>query len=218
MPNNGNGRSRFRRGHRWAGTVLVVFVLYLSVTGILINHSTDFGLDRRYVSWPWLLDAYGIGAPQPYAGMIELGSLAVVGEGQRVHLVLDSGELVESIDLAGVLPGSIERVGSVDEFAVLQGGGKLFRSDADVTVFEPWPEGAADTVSWSGQVAPDSAGLEALQVGWRGQGLTLERVLLDLHSGRILSLPGRLLLDFLAVGMILLSVSGLVLARRRNGR
>jgi hypothetical protein len=108
----------------------------------------------------------------------------------------------------------------VGDRAVLQSGGNLYRSDEDVTVFEPWAGGTAADVSWSAEVEADAAGLEALQTAWRGQGLTVERLLLDLHSGRILAVPGRLLLDILAIGMILLSISGLVLAntRRRNGQ
>ena len=212
-----NGRSRFRRGHRWVGTVLVAFVLYLAVTGILLNHSNDFGLDRQYIGWSWLLDAYGMGEPEPYAGRVEIGPLAVVGDGRRVHVLLASGELVETIDLAAQLPQAIARLGRAGDIAVLQSGDRLFRSDAELTVFEAWDDGDAAAVSWSPEIAADIAGLEALQAAWRGQGLTVERVLLDLHSGRIFSLPGRLLLDILAIGMILLSVSGLLLARRRNG-
>ena len=217
---NGNGRNRLRRLHRRVGVILLVFVLFLSLTGMALNHAGDLGLDRRYVSWSWLLDAYGMKAPAPYAGIVRLEPLVVVGDGRRVHVLLESGELVESIDLGASLPGSIERVGRAGGRAVLQIGDALYRSDADVTLFEPWPEGAPGEVSWSAAVEADTPGLEALQVSWRGQGLTVDRVLLDLHSGRILVLPGRLLLDAVALAMILLSVTGLVLAnaRRRFGK
>lgn len=221
MPTNGNRRPPrwFRRGHRWVGVSLLVFVLFLAITGITLNHSADLGLDRRYVSWSWILDAYGMGPPEPYAGKVMLGPLAVVGDGKRVHVLLASGELVESIDLGASLSGSIERVGRLGDRAVLQSGGSLHRSDADVTAFEPWADGAATDVSWSAAVEPDAAGLEALQIAWRGRGVTVERFLLDLHSGRILNFPGTLLMDIVAACMILLGVSGLVLARRRgNGK
>ena len=218
MPTRGKHRPPrwFRRGHRWVGVSLLVFVLFLAITGIALNHSADLGLDRRYVSWSWLLDAYGMGPPEPYAGKVVLGPLAVVGDGQRAHVLLASGELVESIDLGASLPGSIERVGRVAGRAVLQSGGNLYRSDEDVTAFEPWPGGAATDVSWSAEVEPDAAGLEALQTAWRGRGVTVERFLLDLHSGRILDVPGTLLMDIVAACMILLGISGLVLARRRG--
>lgn len=218
MPTKSNRRPPrwFRRGHRWVGVSLLVFVLFLAITGITLNHSADLGLDRRYVSWSWLLDAYGMGPPEPYAGKVMLGSLVVVGDGQRAHVLLASGELVESIDLGARLTGNIERVGHVADRAVLQSGGHLFRSDEDVTVFEPWAGGVATDVSWSAEVEPDDEGLEALQTAWRGRGVTIERFLLDLHSGRILNLPGTLLMDVVAACMILLGISGLVLARRRG--
>jgi hypothetical protein len=216
---NGNGRSRFRRNHRWAGATLVAFVLFLSLTGIALNHSTDLGLDRRYVTWNWLLEAYGMGLPESYAGMVTLDPLVVVGDGQRVHVLLTSGELVESIDLGMQLPGGIDRVGVVGDRAILQSGGNVLRSDADLTEFHAWADSDAADVTWSDEVAPDTAGLEALEATWRGHGLTVERVLLDLHSGRLFRIPGRLLLDIVAIGLILLSISGLILARRpNNGR
>lgn len=217
---NGNGLTRLRRVHRWVGATLLLFVVFLSVSGIAVNHASDFGLDRKYISWSWLLEAYGMKAPAPYAGMVSLEQLVVVGDGQRVHLLLESGELIESIDLGASLPGDIVRVGSAGDRAILDSGGVLFRSNKDVTLFEPWAAGTEHQISWSSEVDPDTAGLEVLQTAWRGQGLTVERVLLDLHSGRILALPGRLLLDLVAIAMIMLSITGLVLSRirTRNGK
>jgi hypothetical protein len=211
---NGNGRTRLRRLHRWVGSTLLVFVVFLALSGIAVNHASDFGLDRKYISWPWLLEAYGVTGPAPYAGMISLGELVVVGDGQRVHLLLETGELIESIDLGASLPGDIVRVGSAGDRAILDSGGTLYRSDQEVTLFEPWA-GIEDEIRWSTEVDPATAGLEVLQTAWRGEGLTVERVLLDLHSGRIFALPGRLLLDLVGIAMIMLSITGLVLSRVR---
>ena len=213
---NGNGNGRFRRNHRWAGTTLVAFVLFLSVTGITLNHSSDLGLDRRYINWSWLLEAYGLEAPAPYAGRVVLDPMVVVGDRDRVHVLLTGGELVESLDLGALLPGVIDRVGRAADRAILHSGGKLFRSDANVSFFELWESADANAIEWSAEVQPDAPGLEVLDAAWRGQGVTVERVLLDLHSGRIFSLSGRLVLDIVGVGLIVLSISGLVLARRRN--
>ena len=217
---NGNGRSRYRRGHRWAGGTLVAFVLFLSITGIALNHSHDLGLDRRYVTWSWLMEAYGMGRTEAYAGKVALDTIVAVGDGDRVHVLLPGGELVESIDLRSALPGPIERLGRAADRVVLLSGGALYLSDADVTVFEPWSDGSATGIAWSAAVAPDAPGLEALQAAWRGRGVTVERVLLDLHSGRIFNLSGRLFLDIVAIGLIFLSISGLMVmnARRINGR
>ena len=211
-------RTRFRRVHRWIGTVLVAFVLVLATTGIALNHTNALGLDSKYISWPWLLDAYGMKAPSPYVGMVSMQSLVVVGDGQRVHVLLASGELVESIDLSETLPGDIERIGGAGDRAVLESGDVLYRSDPDVAMFEPWADGNASEVSWSSEIDSATAGLEALQTAWRGEGLTLERVLLDLHSGRIFATAGVLVMDIVAIGMIFLALSGLVLSVRRGRR
>ena len=49
---------------------------------------------------------------------------------------------------------------------------------------------------------------EQAVLAYRAQFLTLERIILDAHSGRILGLFGVLFMDAVAVLLILLSISG----------
>lgn len=195
-----------------------MFILFLSLSGMALNHTEDLQLDSRYIGWSWLLDAYGMEEPGPYTGMVSLGSMVIVADDYRIHLLLASGELVETIDLAATLPGAIERIGRVGDYAVIQSGHMLFRSDEEVTRFEYWDAQRQSEVSWSAEVLPATEGLEALDAAWRGPGLTAERLLLDLHSGRVLGRTGPWLLDAIAVFLILLSLSGLILSRVRNRR
>jgi len=215
---NGNGRRPrwYRRAHRWVGVSVFAFVLFLATTGIALNHASDFDLDRRYINWSWFLDAYGLEQPAPYVGMVVVEPMVVVGDGDTVHVLLTSGELVESIDLGSALPAPIDRLGLADNRAVLQSGGALFRADEANATFAIWPEGSASEVRWSGAVRSDAPGLEVLDAAWRGPGLTVERVLQDLHSGRILKLPGTLFMDLVAVCLIFLGLSGLALSRKRK--
>lgn len=245
----GNGNllkwQRFRRGHRWLGKTIIVFVIFLALSGIVLNHGDDMRLDSRYVSWPWLLDAYGLEVPAPTAsyaadahratllgdrlfldalevetrlanltGMVAAGPMLALGDENRVHVYLDTGELVETIDLRGDLPGAIERIGVAGERVVLDSAGALWRADADVAFFEEWDAADAD-IAWAQATAPSAAELAALATAYRGRGITVERVLLDLHSGRLFGLIGKLFLDLIALIMIVLSVSGLLIARLR---
>ncbi len=231
------------------GMTLVVFVLFLAITGIALNHATDLGLDRRNVSWSWLLNAYGFSMPLPSAsfedagyratlvgehlylgdnymdrqlqgltGIVVMEPLILIGGVRSAQLRTTGGDLVEILDLGGVLAGTIERVGRKDNRAVLQSGERLYISDADIAVFSPWDGEDKAAVFWSEASAPEAQELARLETAWRGRGLTVERVLLDLHSGRLFALSGKVLLDFVGIGMILLSVSGLALWRRRNRR
>jgi len=238
--------------------VLVVFVLLLAVSGIALNHGSDWGLDRRHVDWPWLLDAYGIQAPAPtasfvdgglratllgerlfvgdaeiaqdvtgLAGIATLDPLVLVGTQDTLYVLTTAGELVEAIDTAPGMPGPVERVGRDGQRAVVERGGKLYRSDPDITLFEYWDAGQWDGVQWSSATPPAATELEALQALYRGRGLTVERVLADLHSGRLFARAGTLVMDAVAVFMIILSLSGFVLwiqhsrreaeLERRNG-
>lgn len=241
---------KYRRAHRWLGKTIVVFVVFLALSGIVINHSGDMGLDRRYVSWSWLLDAYGLAAPAPTAsfvagdrrvtllggrlfldgaevsealpslgGAVTVGPLLAIGGGTRVLVLLETGDLVEAIDLAPLLAGDIDRVGLSGNRVVLDAGGTRYRSDPDVALFETWQASGPESVAWSDATPPGDDELAVLEAAWRGRGITVERLLLDLHSGRIFGLLGKLLLDLVAVIMIVLSVSGLILAglRARNG-
>jgi hypothetical protein len=248
---NGNAlkQQRFRRRHRWLGKSIVAFIVFLAISGIVLNHGDALRLDSRYVSWPWILDAYGLDVPAPAAsfaagerratllgerlflderevdvsvalltGMVAIGPLLVIGDQDRVHVFLETGELVESVDLGANLPGAVDRVGLAEDRVVIDSSGALWRADADVAFFEEWAPTGND-ITWSQESVPGDDELAALGTAWRGRGVTVERVLLDLHSGRIFGLVGKLVLDLIAVILIVLSVSGLLLARlrARNG-
>jgi len=241
-----------RYGHRWLGITVVLVLLLLAVTGIALNHSDDWRLDSRYVSWSWLLDAYGIHAPAPDAsyadgghratllgqrlyydtsevtqdfgtltGMAVIGPLVLVASTDSALVLTLAGETVESIDLASVLPGPVERVGRLGDRAVLQSAGALYRSDTDIAEFDAWPEAANEDIDWAQPTAPSQEDLESIRRSYLGRGLTVERVLADLHSGRIIARAGPLLLDVFGAGLIVLSLTGLYMWfkpwNRRNG-
>jgi len=231
-----------RRGHRWVGVVLVLFVLLLAASGIALNHASEWGLDRRHLDWPWRLDAYGIQAPAPtasfadgglratllgerlflddaeiaqdvagLAGIATLDPLVLVGTHDTLYVLTTAGELVEAIDTAAGIPGPIDRVGRDGRRAVVESGGRLYRSDPDVTRLEPWDADQRDGLRWSSATPPGAAELDVLRTLYRGRGLTVERVLADVHSGRIFAKAGTLVMDAVAVFMIVLSLSGFVL-------
>lgn len=244
------GRHWIRRAHRWIGAVAAIFLILLAVTGIALNHSEGWKLDRHYVSWTWLLDAYGIHAPAPSASFADKGyratlvsatlyfqgrpvaenaaaltglavvePIAVAGLDDAVLVMTVSGDVVERIDLSSQLGGRIQRVGRTGTAFAVAGGDRLLVSDAEVTAFQvaagPLPE---NSVAWPQASAPSAAELETLNEVYRGRGLTAERLIADIHSGRIATAAGRLVMDVVAILLVLLSASGLVLWARRGRR
>src|SRR6266481_7785435 len=53
-----------RRWHVRIGLAAVLFFLFLAVTGFVLNHASDLGLDAKYVHASWLARWYGL-KPEP---------------------------------------------------------------------------------------------------------------------------------------------------------
>ncbi|TRX58054.1 PepSY domain-containing protein [Thalassomonas sp. M1454] len=53
-----------RETHRQLGMLLAFFMIFLAVTGIIINHGNSLNLDRTKVGVNWILDHYNIEAPE----------------------------------------------------------------------------------------------------------------------------------------------------------
>lgn len=230
--------------HRFAGLLAAVFVLLLATTGILLNHVEALGLDRhRAAAWTGLAAWYGIEAPPtqgPYrAGAHELALLPpklfvngqrVAGDFERLHGVVDvDGLLIVASDQGLLLldpvdaatdsldapwRGSpVQRLGrGADDAVVLQVGGQLFRSP---TGLQDWQQAeSAAGVRWSEALAaPANVDYPAL---FLSDAVTWERIIADLHSGRLFGINGRVLMDVAAVAMIFLALSGFLLWRRQQ--
>lgn len=237
-----------RRAHRWLGITAALFVLILSVTGIALNHGSDWGLDSRYVSADWLLNAYGVRAPEisssfadrghrvtllgtrlylaeheiasdvdMLTGLAALDPLLIVTSQQDVWLFTANGDLVERIFLASDLEGPIERAGRAGNHAVIEAAGRRYRADSDVSSFVPWENKDAADIDWSVQSAPPLSLVNVLEKQYRGRGLSIERVMADVHSGRVIGVVGPYVMDGVAILLIVLSVSGLLLWLRPRG-
>ena len=225
--------------HRRLGLAVVILIFMLTVSGILINHSQSLGWHHEPVYDHWLARLYGIppsrvhqGFPVGEAWVSELNGTLYLNESELVRcdramlgamqlkgwvavVCADSmwlfeldGELVEHI--RGV-PFDARRMGVTHEgdltniFVTTAAGLAQFdeisgswidqRSVSDINWLQqaPLPEQLADRINSQAPVA----------------GLTRERVLLDLHSGRILGKVGVWIVDAAAVAMLILACSGL---------
>ena len=127
------------------------------------------------------------------------------------------GELVERLSLPSVLSGPVERAGRAGNYAVIEAGGRSYRADSDVSRFEPWENTDAAAINWSVRSVPPPALIDALKEQYRGRGLSVERVIADVHSGRVFGIVGPFVMDAVAILLIVLSLSGLLLWLRPRG-
>lgn len=225
--------------HRRFGIVLAILVLLVSVTGILINHADRWQLVQRPVQSSLLLNLYGIELPEPvsylvkgqwlsqvsgnqlfvnkkavgpcqgkFAGALTLEDARMVAAcgDELLHLTGD-GEIIERLGAVYALPSPIDRLGTCDNRPCLESGGRKYLLDLENL---RWNQiDSSEFVAVAATTAPVDLDA-AIAAQFTATGLDWERVLLDLHSGRLFGL-GPWLMDLLAVGLILIAISGLTI-------
>jgi hypothetical protein len=232
-----NLRSVFQ-WHRYIGLTAFLFVMMLVVTGIMLNHTERLTLDQTYIKSDLLLDWYGIDSPQldiafrtanhsiiqigervymdrrplddhaaALRGAVEAGGLIVVAIDGEVLLLTPQGKLVERLGDAQGVPSRLRAIGRTQGGrVVVDAAHGLHTTDQD---FLSWQRYAGKgPVAWSQAQPPPRALVQDLQRHYRAHILPMERVMLDLHSGRILGSWGVFVIDAAAVLLFFLGISG----------
>lgn len=220
--------------HRRSGLLLLPVIVMLAVTGVLINHSQTLGWYETPVYSRWIGALYGIPAvtveqgfntgehwvsqageqlyidqqpvahcAQPLLGAVMWQQNLVWLCDQRAELRTPSGELIEPLP---ELPAQGQTL-ALD-------AGQLYFIDPDHHAYQ------LDETSWS-WVASDTVGLlpatssplpDALLAVLNHEqplpGISRERFLLDLHSGRLFGDIGVLVVDLASLVLIFLAASG----------
>lgn len=234
------------RWHRRTGVVIFVFLLSLTSTGIVLNHAAELHLDSRFVGWSWLTSRYGDSPDELVAfpadghwisravnGLVYFDAQEVascrgqlvgalqVDEGylaactEELLLLTPQGQLIESITTSTGLPAPLVGLGRVDGRVVLQSAERWLQADLEQLDFQqPAPPGALVQQ----QVAADLPQSIHRAIPAAEQWLTWERVLLDLHSGRLFGSAGVWLMDLVAVLLACIAFSGVTMWWLRRHR
>lgn len=234
-----------RRLHRTVGLCAAVFLLVLAGSGIALNHTEALGLDRRFVGAEWLLDWYGMPVPEfgpsfevddrnvtqlgshiylddtevmrgvtLLTGAARTGSQTVFGTADSLVVVDRDGRVIDRIGLDVARIGQVKRLAVIDERVVVEALG-LHTIELESGTVSRMNPNSETSLSWSESEPVPLELARRLTERYRGEGLSLERLLLDLHSGRVLHLSGQVLTDLAALAMILLALSGFWMWWRR---
>ena len=237
-----------RVAHRLLGVLLVVPLLVVSVTGLLLNHTVDLGLSERHVTAGWVQSRYGMtleGEPEAYGldgkayaalwdgklfhrgtiipdspplvGAVPLRDGTAVVTASAVHYFGLDGELIETLSPPTLPEPPITRAGRSRDLAlVLETGSGTFTSDANLLEFTATP--SPEATAWSAPAMPSGEQISAWETAFSGDGVPLDCVILDIHSGRFFGPIGKWIYDLLVIGILVLSVTGIVLYLRIRRR
>ncbi len=236
---------RFMRSlHRSVGIVVFLFVIILSVTGILLNHTSDFKLDQRYLSKPWLLEHYGLNRVDADAVFL-LDQRVISQFGDQVFVDAKPVTNVYRPLLGGVVLDEIYVLATDDALILLNPDGEfiermgaesgvppviqnigLFHGDPVLQtrdgmwrggfLLDDWERISLQGVGWSVPEPMPASVEKQLATYFHGFGVTVEQVILDIHNGRIITRFGVWLLDAVGILMVLLSLTGFLLWFRKR--
>ena len=236
--------------HHRAGLLSAFFILFLAITGIMLNHSASLGLSERPLESKWLLKRYGIENPQAlgvetiagwvaqldhsriYLNTLDIGSCnsplvgavvhkkAVIAACQNALIMTTlSGELIEKISVAQGLPSLVSSI------AVSQNGKLLLdtthgavTADLLAMKFAPRDQASAETIQWRTMTSLPVYLENQLAQLHKGSEISLERVILDIHSGRFFGSWGPWIIDIIAAVFTFLALSGCIVWTRRIRR
>jgi len=225
-----------REWHRRLGILAAFFLIFLSLSGIALNHTNWLTLAHQPIKTGWLLNYYGINPPKDirfyHSGKLRLTDNLVwleerlllesetpvvsLAKFQQYWIVLTSsqlsmynieGELLDQLDSNSGLPSDISGLSISKNSILLKSSMGTYQSDKNLIA---WTQ--VQMIKEPEWFLPEHASQQQINeatLQFKSQFLNWERIILDAHSGRILGDFGVLLMDLVALILILLSVSGL---------
>ena len=231
--------------HRRLGMLTALLLIMLSVTGILLNHTHDLQLDKRYLQWPWLLAHYNI--EQIKADKVYRFDQQIVSQFAQQIFIEDQFVVQNTEMMVGAMSlGDINIIAFPNSLYLFSQQGELIeKMDQSVgvppqiqnigsyhglpvlqtrygmwrgdEVLEQWEAITVQGVSWSQAAILPKRLTQRLTQYFYGQGVSIEQLVLDLHNGNILADLGRWLLDAVAIFIIIIALSGMIIWSRRGG-
>lgn len=230
-------KKHLRKFHRWAGLITSIWVLLLAITGLLLQHSQQFNLDKKHITNKYILALYGIGnqfvafeqdghrLQQIDKQLIQDGTTTIKLDenissaifhqshwiaitDSSVYWISLNGQIMQSMDELDDLPRPIEKIGLSSNSVIIKNVNKNFDLN---TLKEVIPQ---STTLWSHPLNNNDLKQEAIRLTSKDY-LNFEQFIFDLHAG--ITSPS-LLNDITAIALIFLSFSGIFLFFRKNKR
>ena len=219
-----------RKGHRNVGIFLVLFLLLVSVTGILLNHTESLHLSERsvptFVARRYYqsqeVPGFELNTRYYYAlgdvlyvdhqALTQCGEIKGVVEHAGQFVILCDAELavftedhqmIERFGEVHGLPPNLNRLAVENKQLLLANDTEVFGFDTDTLESVPMTTAFND---WPETRKVPAHLLLKDSVSW-------QQFLLDLHSGMFIGTAGKWLADLVAIFIIGIAISGLVMWR-----
>jgi len=219
---------QIRSGHRWLALPLSLFLIFMAITGIVLNHAESLGIGEaslpgslasRYYSIPENVQGYALEDRWFYnledrvfldgqrllpvctelTGVVKLAGDFVVACTDSLLLMDSYGALIEEVSLSS----AVSALGTRDDQLVLKREEGAAGFDLADLAEQPLVDAAG--VSWATSALVPAEVLqsgELLAISW-------QKFILDLHSGRYFGQLGVWFQDFIAILFMVMALTGL---------
>lgn len=230
--------------HRYLGFTTAIFVVALAITGIMLNHTAGLDLGKKPLP-AWLAKSvYGVDISQGggfAAGDLHLrkmpnDQLEISATGQAAYslpckgrflgavqlpdqwaaactstivFLTASGELIDTVGQAHGIPAPLGQLGVGKNQLIVASAGQYWLFDNKTLGLELLDAGGENILDIDWLEGPDPANNLLNH-------LTVERFVLDLHSGRAFGGWGVWLMDLVALVLIVLVISGYIAWREKQ--
>ena len=225
--------------HRRLGLSVFLVLIFLAISGIALNHSPALKLSKTNLSNNWLLSWYGLEKPAINGfklqdkWLYQNGNNQLFLDGQSVApcsaplrsgvrnaqsifalcanalvMLTENGALLETFSQLDGLPANVQAVAAVEDSLYLLTDSAVLGFDPDslaVTATAKTPAALSKSLTVMAAV-PESL---TEQLDETGPSISLETVILDLHSGRFFGQFGVLFVDIIGLLVCILSITGL---------
>lgn len=250
------------RWHRRIGLSIMVMVIFLAITGLLLNHSPGIGLSKQTLRSQWLLNWYGFqttafsgfelskhgpnkqwlshpgghelflndepvaNCQAPLLGASRLDiprnktpknkvsnnktpqvqSLLLALCQDELVILTPEGELVEKLSVLNSLPENTTALQVVGQEVLIRSNKKNLSLNIDSLETQA---SQANVKEWSQPSPLPQELIERINQKAELPGISMETLILDLHSGRFFGNAGVLFVDLIGLLVCLLALTGL---------
>lgn len=225
--------------HRYLGITVSLFVIVLSITGILLNYTDALKLTDSHISNSWLLKHYNIGdfpvtsyqsneqnisqasdyvyldgnyvlhLKEKIVGVISIDSNFILATQSSLVVITNRGEIIDEIGTFSGLPESPLGISITnDGHPVIRGVNTYWKGSKELVAWQPLN---GPHPKWVAPVDTPTNINNQIQDHARGNEINYERVMLDLHSGRLFGSWGQNIMSISALLLIILAITGIII-------
>lgn len=222
--------------HRYMGLISFVALFWLAISGLFLNHTQTFKLSERRIDNAFVAKFYGIHKlmftqairlggewifginndiywgdkkipakhDAAFVSAIQKDNLVIIATKKELLILTQAGEYIDNLGIKN----EIQKLGLDGRHNVV-----VETKDNCLTINQEYTASAHCSEGGQVWVQPHALADEfkdRFKEKWQN-GISLERILLDAHSGRILGIMGVYLIDIVAIFMVVIGFSGFLI-------